>query len=68
MFEVILKMLFIYYFEKLSGSYCIIGVDKNPADWTPFAIFGTTFFRNYFVAYDKTNKRIGFSKLFFFFF
>ena len=51
-------------FLKLSGSYCVLGVDANPANWTPFAIFGTTMFRNYFVAYDKVNFKMGFSKFF----
>ena len=48
----------------MSGGYCALGIIENPADWSPFMIIGTPTFRNYFVAYDKANKRIGFSKFF----
>lgn len=31
----------------------------------PFMIFGDSFMRNYFVAYDKDNHKIGFSEYFY---
>ena len=47
---------------KLQGGYCVLGVSTNPETWVPFMILGEGMFRNYFVAYDKEDQKIGFSK------
>ena len=46
-----------------SGTYCCLGAMTSPlpAIEMPMMIFGDSFMRNYFVAYDKNNKKIGFS-------
>lgn len=49
------------YMLPLQGGYCVLSIDTNPETWVPFMVFGEAMFRNYFVAYDKTNQRIGFS-------
>jgi len=36
----------------------VLGMDSLPG--IPFMIFGDVVMRNYFVAYDKHNNRIGF--------
>ena len=49
----------------MSGGYCVLGIIENPSNWAPFMIFGTAMFKNYFVAYDKENAKIGFSRFFY---
>lgn len=47
-----------------SGNYCVLGAMTSPLSpiEMPMMIFGDSFMRNYFVAYDKNNKKVGFSK------
>lgn len=45
----------------MSGSYCALGVDKSDKS-DDMMIFGDSVMRNYFVAYDKKNNRVGFSQ------
>ena len=46
-----------------SGNYCMLGAMTSPLSpiEMPMMIFGDSFMRNYFVAYDKNNKKVGFS-------
>eukprot|EP00828_Plagiopyla_frontata_P045384 TRINITY_DN774_c0_g1_i2.p1 TRINITY_DN774_c0_g1~~TRINITY_DN774_c0_g1_i2.p1 ORF type:complete len:357 (+),score=42.77 TRINITY_DN774_c0_g1_i2:2-1072(+) len=48
------------YMIKLQGGYCILGVQTNSLAQN-YMTFGDSLMRNYFVAYDKTNNKIGFS-------
>lgn len=45
----------------MQGGYCALGIDKTSKD-IDMMIFGDSVMRNYFVAYDKKNDRIGFSQ------
>jgi len=47
------------YMVELSGTQCALGVDVF--EEMGMMIFGDSIMRNYFVAYDKTQSRIGFS-------
>ena len=48
-------------------AFCLLGIMQMEID-IPVMIFGDAFMRNYFVAYDKVNKKVGFSGLINFFF
>jgi len=43
--------------------FCLLGIMQMSIDM-PLMIFGDAFMRNYFVAYDKVNKKVGFSRFF----
>eukprot|EP00828_Plagiopyla_frontata_P041648 TRINITY_DN5_c0_g1_i1.p1 TRINITY_DN5_c0_g1~~TRINITY_DN5_c0_g1_i1.p1 ORF type:complete len:380 (+),score=44.35 TRINITY_DN5_c0_g1_i1:65-1204(+) len=50
------------YMVKLNGVYCVLGFQANTYILQlPMMIFGDCFMRNYFVAYNKNDKKIGFS-------
>ena len=51
----------------MQGGYCALGIDKTSKD-TDMMIFGDSVMRNYFVAYDKKNDKIGFSKYYLIYF
>ena len=54
------------YMVPLVGEvFCLLGIMEMEIDM-PVMIFGDAFMRNYFVAYDKVNKKVGFSGYYFF--
>ena len=46
---------------NLQGGYCALGVQSNGGLGIDLMIFGDSLMRNYFVAYDKSNSKVGFS-------
>ena len=46
---------------KLQGDYCVLGIESNEGLGMDLMIFGDSLMRNYFVAYDKSISKVGFS-------
>ena len=56
-----------YMVPLVGEAFCLLGIMQMEID-IPVMIFGDAFMRNYFVVYDKVNKKVGFSGLINFFF
>eukprot|EP00828_Plagiopyla_frontata_P026311 TRINITY_DN343_c0_g2_i3.p1 TRINITY_DN343_c0_g2~~TRINITY_DN343_c0_g2_i3.p1 ORF type:complete len:362 (-),score=46.06 TRINITY_DN343_c0_g2_i3:1305-2390(-) len=49
------------YLINLQGGYCALGIQSQVGLGIAFMIFGDSLMRNYFVAYDKSSNKVGFS-------